>query len=90
MSAQNRYLISCKSTDASEWDDVDDLWPGDTWQDAIRRWIDEYWVEDMSGVYQSMSETPLEDGRSGILEIRGHSPGSVLDVNIQATLIKDD
>ena len=95
MSEQNRYQISFnyKSSETEEWTG----WRGsgwletaDTWQDAIRNMLlDEGYAE--VGAYQVVSETPSEDGKSGILEIQFNPPFAVAVAaeKIKATLIED-
>ena len=91
MSGQNRYRMSHEYKDEG-WIDRDDVgvWTGDTWQDAIHNFVDA-----MNSVYpesfQSVSETPAEDGKSGIMEIKTDplpEGGNVLK-KVKATLIED-
>ena len=88
MSEQNRYRMSHEYKDGG-WIDRDDVgvWAGDTWLGATQEWIDRYWP---SEEYTVVSETPSEDGRSGILEIQFDTPPRFwLGVKIKATLIDD-
>ena len=92
MSEQNRYQItwSYKSEGAwAGWVDSGLMEKGDTWQDAIQTWIDDSWGIMVS--YEVVSETPAEDGRSGIIEIQLDTPLSVkwVGAKFKATLIED-
>ena len=64
MPGQNRYNISYDVWDEG-WDEDYDVWKGNTWQDAIHNWTDG-WMDS----YTVLSETPSEDGRSGLLMIQ--------------------
>ena len=60
------------SEDAEAWE-----WQGDTWQDAIQNLL---WEEDYEGhcwSHQVVSETLLEDGKSGIMVIKADPPSDV-------------
>ena len=88
MSGQNRYRIY-RNYKSHGWDGGE--WTGDTWQDAIRDWLDEYWISAWGGPYQVMSETPSEDGRSGSMYIQHKlRSGSVPDHQVKATLIENE
>ena len=73
MLKQNSYRIVCdykRHAEWSGWIDNDSVRTGYNWQDAIQKLLDDRLISD---AYKVVSETPLEDGRSGIIEIRGHS-----------------
>ena len=93
MSAQNGYKIARNHKSKNGWFGWitnSAVWQGSNWQEAIQNWLDEHWVEDVSGGYQVVSETPSEDGRSGIIEMQLDPPGFWVGAKIKATLIKDD
>ena len=84
----NIYKISYDYTDCDYADEVGwhevGVGYGNTWQDAIKNWL---W--DTS--YKVISETPSEDGRSGIMEIHQTPPPEVFGWNqVQATFIDPD
>ena len=87
MSEQKSYEISYEYQPAKwRWD----CWvPGDTWQDAIHNWLERRHKGWEVPLYQVISETPSEDGLSGIMEItEDKKPESFLVVrNINATII---
>ena len=94
MSEQNRYRISSnyKTERGSEWtgwlEDGHNGWPGDTWQDATCKKLDD--IKWIVGEYQVVSETPAEDGRSGILEIQLLERAALwVEVKLKATIIED-
>ena len=91
MSEQNRYQIERNiKTATGNWVG----WLGDvlgetadTWQDAIHKWLDrDVWTV---GEYTVISETPSEDGKSGIIEIQFVDPPTSFweGAKIKATLI---
>ena len=68
MPAQNFYTISCEPATKRWWlEKKGQVWPGDTWQDAIHNFIDEWWADDDD---QVISEQPSEDGKSGSMRIK--------------------
>ena len=69
MSEQNRYQVSYAYYKdlGPDWFE-DRLRVADTWQDAIYNWLEERFSA-LDYSYQVVSETPSEDGRSGIMEI---------------------
>ena len=89
MSKQNRYRIERNyKYKTGGWEGWVEVWSvsGDTWQDAIRKWVDYMgWI---AGSYQVVSETPSEDGRSGITETQ-FEPGFYVGVKFKATVIED-
>ena len=94
MSEQNRYLLVRNLllrnyTGEQEWRGWGKSWweTADTWQDAIQNGRDRAWTgED----YTVVAETPLEDGRSGIIEIQFGPPNfTLLGMKIKALLIED-
>ena len=90
MSEQNKYRIERNYKNEQGWSGWTpvDTWSGDTWQDAIQHRLDDDNFG-MAGTYKSVSETPSEDGRSGIIEIL-IDPGCYdIKAKIRATLIKD-
>ena len=90
MGEQNRYLMSGRY-DTSEWFDVV-VWLEETWQDAIHTWLNAYWHEGWGkdGGYHVISETPSEDGRSGMIEIKEDPGTNAWKLKkVKATLIED-
>ena len=89
MAKQNRYRIERNYKAKPGWGKPEvgrsrQVESGDTWQDAIKTWLDDMW----GSAHQLVSETPSADGRSGSIEIQFEPPGSfLLGVNIKATLI---
>ena len=75
MSTQNRYNISFvhKAKEQAQygdaWTDSSIIWTGNTWQAACQKWIAE-----MMKQHEVLSETPSEDSRSGIMEIKEPMP----------------
>ena len=90
MSEQNRYRIERNWKKATgEWRVWEKSWveKADTWQDAIQEWIDYDWAAEE---YTVVSETPSEDGKSGIIEIQLVPAGIYLvGAKLEATLIDD-
>ena len=89
MAKQNRYQISRSDNECPEWNISSDVWSGDTWQDAIQQWLKNDRIK--ATTYQVASETPSEDGRSGITEIQFYPADFFVDVRwyLKATLIAD-
>ena len=87
MSEQNRYQIECNYKHHGQWEGwlAVGVCPGDTWKDASRIWIDERLGTHRAG----RSETPSEDGRSGIIEIQLYPSGSYMAAKVKATIIED-
>ena len=92
MSEQNRYRIALnrKTRETEEWEGWKnrDYWreTADNWQDAIQEWLDIFWT---AGRYTVISETPSEDGRSGINEIQFDAPYYYVSAKVKATLIEN-
>ena len=76
MSEQNRYKISYTYYNKEGWRyrDVVGVWTGDTWQDAIKKWAEDFWRRPAPSV---LSERPWEDGQSGEMEIKEILPEDV-------------
>ena len=91
MSEQNRYRIaSCYRTKQgaeSGWIRSFGAWSGATWQDAIRKRLDD--IEGIVGSYQVVSETPSEDGRSGVIETQFDPTDWWVGAQMKATIIED-
>ena len=51
-------------------DDDYNVWEGDTWQEAIRNWAED-WIS-----YEVISETTYPKGGYGIMEIQVTNPGT--------------
>ena len=90
MSEQNRYRIEYNFQRATGvwrgWTEAGRRWEmADTWQNAIHQWVDDmgWWWHDEC---QVVSETPSEDGRSGIIETQVALPSGVVGANFKATL----
>ena len=99
MSEQNRYRLDAHYTTnkgaESGWVRSYGSKPGDTWQDAIHEWLDRRWPTG-TYAYTVISETPSEDGRSGIIETQFDRPDWRVkrkdwwvEVKFKATLIDD-
>ena len=91
MSEQNRYQISCDHKHKDEgWQGwvEDEVLSADTWEDAIRGWIDYAWGEEE---YTVVSVTSSEDGKSGIIvaQFDSDSRSVWVGVKIKATLVED-
>ena len=99
MSAQNHYQMSCNYKGESGWSgwiEDDSVCLGDTWQDAIKNWLDDTdnYLDDTDVLYKSISATPSEDGKSGVIEITTQTRQGVPKVvwelrKIKATIIKE-
>ena len=90
MSEQNRYQISWNEKNKREWtgwSDSDWILPADNWQDAIQKGLDNSWAS--WPPYKVASETPSEDGRSGIITIQYNPPEFWVEAKIKATLIEN-
>ena len=61
MSEQNLYEIWCEYQEG--WFE-DGEWPGDTWQDAIQNWVEDYWKD-----LKVYAPKPSSDGMSGSMKI---------------------
>ena len=85
MSGKNRYQIQCDyQHKTGDWEALEatEPWYWDTWQDAIHNWL--------TSSYEVLSETPSEDGRSGIIEIQlDPSVYYYKGAKVTATLIED-
>ena len=77
MAEQNHYQISYESPPTEDQCFTVGVRPGDTWQQAIHNWLAEDWYKDAGISYQGhgissyevVSETPSEDGKSGVMAI---------------------
>ena len=93
MPEQNSYQMSANYKNEQGWSGWTpvDIWSGDTWQDAIKTWLLDigWWRRPWSlGVeYTVVSETPSEDGRSGILVTQFDPTGFNTAAKIKATII---
>ena len=91
MAEQNRYKISY-AYQVSGWSSIG-VWTGETWQDAINNWIDD-WRKVWDVSYQVISEKPEEDGKSGLMDIIQDLPQEsnarfLLVRNVRATIIEE-
>ena len=90
MSAQNSYRIERNYKSEQGWSGwIDNDWTetGDTWQDAIKQWLDTRW---RWLTCQVISETPSAPSRSGIIEIQLGPSGFYVGAKIKATLIENE
>ena len=88
MSEQNRYRIARDyKKETGEWRGwIEDVWreTANTWQETSRKRLHE---DSPPGSYQVLSETPSEDGQSGIIQTQYTPPDFWVAAKVKATLI---